>query len=83
MTVDSHADLPLDDDDFERPSKTQLKRDMAALQKLGEEMLALPESRWEPLALPEILSDALKAAKKITMEEPNCHVNSKTMVSME
>jgi ribosome-associated protein len=65
MQVDSQADLP-PDDDFERPSKTQLKRDMAELQKLGEEMLTLPESRWEPLALPEILSDALKAAKKIT-----------------
>lgn len=55
-----------DDDDFDRPSKSQMKRDMTALQKLGEELLALPESRWGPLALPEILSDALKAAKKIT-----------------
>lgn len=55
-----------DDDDFDRPSKSQMKRDMTALQKLGEELLELPESRWEPLALPEILYDALKAAKKIT-----------------
>jgi len=54
------------EDDFDRPSKSQLKRDMTALQKLGEDLLALPESRWAPLALPEILSDALKAAKKIT-----------------
>ena len=55
-----------DDDDFDRPSKSQMKRDMTALQKLGEDLLALPESRWPALALPEILSDALKAAKKIT-----------------
>ena len=55
-----------DEDGFDRPSKSQMKRDMTALQKLGEELLALPESRWAPLALPEILSDALKAAKKIT-----------------
>ncbi|MEO6277347.1 ribosome biogenesis factor YjgA [Roseateles sp.] len=55
-----------DDDDFDRPSKSQLKRDMTALQKLGEDLLALPESRWEPLALPEILYDALRHAKKIT-----------------
>ncbi|NCT83985.1 MAG: DUF615 domain-containing protein [Comamonadaceae bacterium] len=55
-----------DDSDFDRPSKSQMKRDMTALQKLGEDLLALPESRWEPLALPEILYDALKAAKKIT-----------------
>ena len=58
-----------DEDGFDRPSKSQLKRDMTALQKLGEELLALPESRWAPLALPEILSDALKAAKKITSFE--------------
>ncbi|MFG6466801.1 ribosome biogenesis factor YjgA [Roseateles sp. BYS87W] len=55
-----------DEDGFDRPSKSQMKRDMTALQKLGEDLLALPESRWEPLALPEILYDALKAAKKIT-----------------
>ena len=54
-----------DDDDFDRPSKSQLKRDMTALQKLGDDLLALPESRWEPLALPEILYDALRAAKEI------------------
>lgn len=54
------------DDGFDRPSKSQMKRDMTALQKLGEDLLALPESRWEPLALPEILYDALKACKKIT-----------------
>ncbi|WP_164079037.1 DUF615 domain-containing protein, partial [Stenotrophomonas maltophilia] len=31
-----------DDDDFDRPSKSQMKRDMTALQKLGEELLELP-----------------------------------------
>jgi ribosome-associated protein len=62
-TPDPDLDL---DDDFDRPSKSQLKRDMTALQKLGEELLTLPESRWEPLALPEILADALRAAKKIS-----------------
>jgi len=55
-----------DDDGFDRPSKSQLKRDMTALQGLGEDLLNLPESRWEPLALPEILYDALRHAKKIT-----------------
>ncbi|MFG6413747.1 ribosome biogenesis factor YjgA [Roseateles sp. DC23W] len=54
------------EDDFDGPSKSQLKRDSTALQKLGDDLLALPESRWEPLSLPEILYDALKAAKKIT-----------------
>ncbi|PZP29880.1 MAG: DUF615 domain-containing protein [Roseateles depolymerans] len=54
------------DDDFDRPSKSQRKRDMHELQSLGEDLLALPETRWEPLALPEILYDALRQAKKIT-----------------
>ncbi|RZJ06698.1 MAG: DUF615 domain-containing protein [Rubrivivax sp.] len=54
------------EDDFDGPSKSQLKRDSTALQKLGDDLLALPESWWESLALPEILFDALKAAKKIT-----------------
>jgi ribosome-associated protein len=65
-------DAPQDldaDDEFDRPSKSQMKRDMTALQDLGEELLAMPESRWEPLALPEILYDALRAAKKITAHE--------------
>jgi len=55
-----------EDDGFDRPSKSQRKRDMHELQGLGEDLLALPESRWEPLALPEILYDALRQAKKIT-----------------
>ncbi|HLO94862.1 MAG TPA: ribosome biogenesis factor YjgA [Burkholderiaceae bacterium] len=54
------------DDDFSRPSKSQLKRDMHDLQSLGEDLLTLPASRLEPLNLPEILLDAIKAAKKIT-----------------
>ncbi|MET0519006.1 MAG: ribosome biogenesis factor YjgA [Burkholderiaceae bacterium] len=55
-----------DDDDFDRPSKTQKKRESHVLQSLGEDLLTLPMSRLEPLNLPEILLDAVKAAKKIT-----------------
>jgi ribosome-associated protein len=58
-----------EDDDFDRPSKSQMKRDMTELQALGEELLTLPASRLEPLALPEILSDALREAKRITSHE--------------
>ncbi|MBA4341091.1 MAG: DUF615 domain-containing protein [Methylibium sp.] len=55
-----------DDDDFDRPSKTQKKKDSHELQSLGEDLMSLPDSRVEPLGLPEILLDAVKAAKKIT-----------------
>lgn len=55
-----------DDDFYEKPSKSQKKRDMHDLQDLGDDLLTLPMSRLEPLDLPEILMDAIKAAKKIT-----------------
>ena len=61
-----HAPEAEDDDFFEKPSKSQRKRDMHELQGLGDDLLTLPMSRLEPLELPEILMDAIKAAKKIT-----------------
>ena len=50
---DDHDDRA-DFDDFEddRPSKSQLKRDMDALQALGAELLTLPEKRVAALDLP-------------------------------
>ncbi|MFY7865414.1 ribosome biogenesis factor YjgA [Roseateles sp.] len=65
----TQEEFAAEDDDFDRPSKSQLKRDMTELQALGEELMNLPPSRLEPLALPEILADALRAAKKITSHE--------------
>jgi ribosome-associated protein len=58
-----------DDDEFDRPSKTQKKRESHVLQALGEDLLTLPTDRIAPLGLPEILLDAVKAAKKITAHE--------------
>ena len=60
---DDRADF----DDFEddRPSKSQLKRDMDALQALGEELLTLPEKRVAALDLPESLLDAIKEGRRI------------------
>jgi len=65
----TQVDLPEDDDDFDRPSKSQLKRESHDLQGLGEDLMTLPASRLEPLNLPEILLDALRMAKKITAHE--------------
>nr|WP_295082836.1 ribosome biogenesis factor YjgA [uncultured Roseateles sp.] len=65
----TQEEFPSEDDDFDRPSKSQLKREMIELQDLGEDLLTLPASRIEPLNLPEILADAIKAAKKITAHE--------------
>jgi ribosome-associated protein len=54
---------------YERPSKSQLKRDMTALQKLGVQLLALPLSQFKHLDLPESLRDAIELARKITSHE--------------
>jgi len=66
-TNDAHDASGAEDDDFyDKPSKSQKKRDMHDLQDLGDDLLTLPMTRLEPLDLPEILMDAIKAAKKIT-----------------
>ncbi len=55
-----------DDDEYDRPSKTQKKKESHELQSLGEDLLTLPADRVAPLNLPEILLDAVKAARKIS-----------------
>ncbi|WP_431266113.1 ribosome biogenesis factor YjgA [Roseateles chitinivorans] len=63
---DDHDDrADFDDLEDDRPSKSQLKRDMDALQALGEELLTLPEKRVAALDLPESLLDAIKEGRRI------------------
>ena len=52
--------------DGEYVSKTQRKRDMHALQDLGEALVALPAARLAELALPERLRDAVAEARRIS-----------------
>lgn len=47
-------------------SKSEIKRQMTALQKLGEELIALPKGKLDKLDLPENLRDAIDTAKRIT-----------------
>ena len=49
----------------DRPSKSQRKRDMHALQDLGGELVELPEERLAAVELPEPLADAIHAARRI------------------
>ncbi|MBO9685176.1 ribosome biogenesis factor YjgA [Roseateles chitosanitabidus] len=62
-----HDDYEDTGDDFadDRPSKSQLKRDMDALQVLGQELLGLPEKRVAALNLPEPLMDAIREGRRI------------------
>jgi ribosome-associated protein len=58
-----------DDDAFDGPSKSQRKRDMHALQDLGERLVELPASQLDRLALPPELVDAIALARRITARE--------------
>lgn len=58
-----------DDQNDQGPSKSQRKRDMHALQSLGERLVGLPESRLASLELPDDLRDAIALARRITAHE--------------
>jgi len=60
---------PEPDDEPTGPSKSQRKRDMHALQDLGERLVEMPVSRFEKLELPEEFVDAVALARKITAHE--------------
>ncbi len=47
-------------------SKTDLKRESAELQKLGESLMTLRADLFDPLGLPDKLVDALREAARIT-----------------
>jgi len=66
------APPPADEDlgyDPSRPSKSQRKRDMTALQDLGVELVDLSRERLEKVALPEELHDAILEAQRIRSHE--------------
>ena len=48
------------------PSKSQLKRDSDALQKLGEELISLKSDELNSMDLPDELSEAVRVARKIS-----------------
>jgi ribosome-associated protein len=64
----SEADLP-DEPLYDRPSKSQLKRDMLALQVLGKDLAELPKEAFRKLPLPEDLLEALTETRKISDHE--------------
>ncbi|OVZ57339.1 hypothetical protein CDO44_19645 [Pigmentiphaga sp. NML080357] len=58
-----------DEGDQRAPSKSQLKRQMTALQELGERLVGLPDSKLRQLPLAERLYDAVREAQRITSHE--------------
>lgn len=55
--------------DPSRPSKSQRKRDMTALQELGERLVELSPEQLDSLPLEEFLRDAVDEARRITAHE--------------
>ena len=53
----------------DRPSKTQRKEMMHALQNLGRELVELDPSRLASLDLPEQLAEAIALARRLTRHE--------------
>ncbi|MDR5834522.1 ribosome biogenesis factor YjgA [Caballeronia sp. LZ034LL] len=58
-----------DENGYDRPSKSQLKRDMHALQELGAALIALPKDALKRMPMPEALGDAVREARRITDHE--------------
>jgi len=49
-----------------KPSKSQLKREMLALQRLGEALIELPEHELSAIPLPEKLREAVEFARSLS-----------------
>lgn len=59
------ADAPL----YDRPSKSQVKRDMLALTDLGKSLVELSNDRLRQLPLSETLYEAIRLAQRTTSRE--------------
>lgn len=62
MMHDDQEDIDTTDD-FERPSKSQRKREATALQRLGEQLVSLKPAQLDRIPLPEELREAIRAAQ--------------------
>ena len=58
-------DDPGDDGGAERPSKSARKRAAHAAQDLGEALVRLGDTELDALKLPEVLTEAIRAARRI------------------
>jgi ribosome-associated protein len=62
-------DTGVDENGYDRPSKSQLKRDMTALQELGSEITELSKDALKKVPMPEKLEDAIRECRRITSHE--------------
>ncbi len=62
-------DIDNEPSEYRGPSKSQRKREMTALQELGEELVGLSRERLLKIEMPERLLDAILDAQRITKHE--------------
>lgn len=72
--MSSHSQEPVgeenfDDSEYNRPSKSQVKREMHALLDLGKELVELSPERLRQLPLEERLYEAIREAQRTTGRE--------------
>ena len=64
--IDAHYSRDDDFDEDRGPSKSSIKREMHALQAIGEELVALSPERLKKVPLPDNLRDAVNEAQRIS-----------------
>lgn len=64
--ADDKTSPNVDAADGEPVSKTQRKREMTALQKMGERLIDLPPNQYHAIDMPDRLRDAVDAARLMT-----------------
>lgn len=71
IPVDTQYDPEDDTEELrpERPSKSQLKREMDALQALGARLIELGKERLAKIDMPDELRDAVRDAQRFTKHE--------------
>lgn len=65
--IDPDAELEFDPDEvYSGPSKSQVKREVEALQALGEDLVKLPAAQFKRIEIPDDLRAAVADCRKIT-----------------
>ena len=68
-TEEESVDDGYDENGYDRPSKSQVKREMHALLDLGKQLIALSPERLKQLPLEERLYEAIRMAQRTTGRE--------------
>lgn len=63
------SEMDAEMNDYDGPSKSQRKRESAALQDMGAELVALSAERLKKIEMPENLRDAIRDAQRFSKHE--------------